>query len=394
MPRSEPHSILPYGRQCITQEDIDAVVQILHSPYLTQGPSVPSFELAVSARVDSRYAVAVNSATSALHIACLALGLAPGDWLWTTPITFVASANCGHYCGAFVDFVDIDPKSGLMCVSALKDKLQEADRIGVLPKVVVPVHLGGSSCDMSEISKLSQYYGFAILEDASHAIGGSYYCQPVGSCLHSSITVFSFHPVKIITTGEGGIATTNDPVLARIMQDLRNHGIVRESNRFLYPPDGPWSYEMQQLGFNYRMTDLQAALGISQLQRLNDIIKERNFLLDRYNELLSDLPFKLLAVPNNVLTAAHLAVVQLPENQQHYHRKVFEGLRKSGIGIQLHYSPVHLQPFYRRLGFSYGDYPVAEAYSKVSFSLPLFPGLTFQDQLRVVDELAIQASIF
>ena len=283
---SEPKPFIPYGRQTISEADIAAVVEVLRSPYLTQGPTVQLFEQAVAAKVGARYGVAVNSATSALHIACLALGLGSGDRLWTSPITFVASANCGRYCGAEVDFVDINPNTGLLSVPALEAKLERADREGTLPKVLVPVHLTGSSCDMAAIGSLAQRYGFAVLEDASHAIGGCYQGEPVGTCRHSAITVFSFHPVKIITTGEGGLATTNDPLLAQPMPELRSHGIVRESERFERPAAGPWVYEQQQLGFNYRITDIQAALGLSQLQRLDAIVAERQRLLEQYRQLL------------------------------------------------------------------------------------------------------------
>ena len=294
---SEPRPFLPYGRQTITEADIAAVVEVLRSPFLTQGPAVPAFEQAVAAKVGARHGVAVNSATSALHIACLALGLGPGDRLWTSPITFVASANCGRYCGADIDFVDIESSTGLMSVAALADKLEQAEREGTLPTVLVPVHLTGSCCDMEAIGSLADRYGFAVLEDASHAIGGRYRGEPVGNCCHSAITVFSFHPVKIITTGEGGLATTNAPLLAQRMAELRSHGIVRESERFERPAAGPWVYEQQQLGFNYRITDIQAALGLSQLQRLDAIVAERNQQLQRYGELLVDLSVRLLRVP-------------------------------------------------------------------------------------------------
>ena len=344
---SVPKPFIPYGRQTISEADIAAVESVLRSPFLTQGPTVPAFEQAVAAKVDARFGVAVNSATSALHIACLALGLGPGDRLWTSPITFVASANCGRYCDATVDFVDIDPATGLMSVAALEQKLQQAEREGTLPKVVVPVHLAGSSCDMAAIGAMAERYGFAVLEDASHAIGGRYQGEPVGNCRHSAITVFSFHPVKIITTGEGGLATTNDPALAQRMEELRSHGIVRDRERFEESAAGPWVYEQQQLGFNYRITDIQAALGLSQLQRLDEIVVERNRQLKRYRELLIDLPVQLLEVPEDVLSSVHLAVIRLQQATAEQHRHIFEGLRSVGIGVQLHYSPVHLQPYYR-----------------------------------------------
>lgn len=381
-------AFLPYGRQTITDVDIDAVVEVLRSPFLTQGPVVPAFERAVAAKVGAAHGVAVNSATSALHIACLALGLGPGDRLWTSPITFVASANCGRYCAATVNFVDIEPSTGLMGVAALEQKLEQAERDGTLPKVVVPVHLAGSSCNMAAIGALARRYGFAVLEDASHAIGGSYRGEPVGNCRHSAITVFSFHPVKIITTGEGGLATTNDPELARRMSELRCHGIVRDPERFERPAPGPWAYEQQMLGFNYRMTDIQAALGMSQLQRLEEVVEERNRLLQRYQELLADLPVQLLEVPGDGLSAVHLAVIRLNHATAAQHRQVFEGLRAADISVQVHYSPVHLQPYYRRLGFGKGQFPEAEAYAGSAISLPLFPGLTEADQQRVVAVLS------
>jgi UDP-4-amino-4,6-dideoxy-N-acetyl-beta-L-altrosamine transaminase len=384
---SEQRPFIPYGRQTITEADIAAVVDVLRSPFLTQGPAVPAFEQAVAAKVGALHGVAVNSATSALHIACLALGLGPSDRLWTSPISFVASANCGRYCCAAVDFVDIEPTTGLMSVVALAAKLEQAERDGTLPKVLVPVHLAGSSCDMATIGSLAERYGFAVLEDASHAIGGRYRGEPVGNCRHSAITVFSFHPVKIITTGEGGLATTIDPLLAQRMAELRSHGIVRDAERFERPAAGPWVYEQQQLGFNYRITDIQAALGLSQLQRLDEIVVERNRQLQRYRELLACLPVQLLKVPEDVLSSVHLAVIRLRQASAEQHLQVFEGLRAVGIGVQLHYSPVHLQPYYRKLGFKEGDFPVAEAYASTAISLPLYPGLQEPDQQRVVDTL-------
>lgn len=379
---------LPYGRQTISEADIAAVINVLRGPFLTQGPAVPMFEKAVAEKVGAAYGVAMNSATSALHIACLALELGPDDWLWTTPITFVASANCARYCGAKVDFVDIDPRTGLMSVKALSKKLESAKNNGKLPKIIVPVHLCGTSCEMESINALAQEYGFVVLEDASHAIGGNYRGHPVGNCKYSSITVFSFHPVKIITTGEGGLATTNNPKLAQKMAELRSHGITKDTNRFEHQPAGPWSYEQQNLGYNYRITDIQAALGLSQLQNLDVIVSERNRQRERYRELLSEMPVKMLSIPENVLSSLHLAVIRLADSQPEKHRLVFEGLRAAGIGVQLHYSPVHLQPYYRRLGFREGDFPEAEAYGTNAMSLPLFPGLQEGDQQRVVRALA------
>ena len=385
---NHPDHTLPYGRQTITEDDITAVVNVLRSPFLTQGPAVPAFEQALAAEVGASHGVAVNSATSALHLACLALGLGPGDRLWTSPITFVASANCGRYCGADIDFVDIDSETGLMSVKALAAKLEVAEREKLLPKVVVPVHLCGTSCDMVAIAALAERYGFYVLEDASHAIGGRYQGKPVGSCSYSSITVFSFHPVKIITTGEGGLATTNNPHLAVRMADLRSHGITKDVDRFECTAPGPWSYEQQDLGFNYRMTDLQAALGLSQLQRLDEIVAERNRQLQIYRELLTMLPVELLAVPDDVLSSLHLAVIRLADPRPQHHRRVFEGLRAAGIGVQVHYTPVHLQPYYRKLGFREGNFPQAEAYASNAISLPLYPGLLQSDQQRVAEALA------
>ena len=380
-------AFLPYGRQTITDEDISAVVDVLRSTYLTQGPVVPAFEQAVAEQVGARHGVAVNSATSALHIACVALGLGPGDRLWTTPITFVASANCGRYCGAEVDFVDIDPRTGLMSVEALERKLLKADRDNCLPKVLVPVHLGGSSCAMEPIADLAQKYGVAVIEDASHAIGGGYQGGAVGNCRHSKITVFSFHPVKIITTGEGGLGTTNDPRLSKRMEDLRSHGITKDQARFEREAPGPWSYEQQELGFNYRMTDVQAALGLSQLGRLKRVVNERQRLFKQYEHLLEDLPLRLLEIPQGVDSAQHLAVVRLADHSAEHHRQVFEGLRMAGIGVQVHYTPVHLQPYYRRLGYKQGDFPEAETYATNAISLPLYPGLRDDDLQRVVNTL-------
>ena len=380
-------AFIPYGRQTITEADVAAVADVLRGPFLTQGPAVPAFEQAVAAKVGALYGVAVNSATSALHIACLALGLGPGDRLWTSPITFVASANCGRYCGADVDFVDVEPSTGLMSVSSLAAKLEQAEREGTLPKVLVPVHLTGSSCDMGAIGSLADRYGFAVVEDASHAIGGRYRGEPVGNCNHSAITVFSFHPVKIITTGEGGLATTNDPMLAQRMMELRSQGIVRESDRFERSPAGPWVYEQQQLGFNYRITDLQAALGLSQLQRLDQIVLERNQQLQRYRDLVACLPVRLLQVPETVLSSVHLCIIRLQNVTAEQHRQVFEGMRAADVGVQLHYSPVHLQPYYRAMGFAEGDCPEAEAYASSAVSLPLFPSLSEEEQDKVVQVL-------
>ena len=382
-----PPPFIPYGRHQLTDDDLRSVENVLRSPFLTQGPVVPEFELSICERVGSNHAVAVNSATSALHIACLALGLQHGDTLWTTPITFVASANCARFCGADVDFVDINPTTGLICIDSLESKLLLAERSNKLPKIVVPVHLAGSSCDMEAIALLAKRYGFSVIEDASHAIGGSYKNKPIGSCSYSSITVFSFHPVKIITSGEGGIATTNDSYLAQRMVDLRSHGIVRDQNRFQLASQGTCVYEQHDLGFNYRLTDIQAALGLSQLSRLDTIVKERNRLLRVYHDLLSHLPLYLLHIPSDVYSSVHLAIVRLINCDPKRHQHIFSDMRSAGIGVQLHYAPVHLQPYYRNLGFSDGQFPEAEKYAQSAISLPLFPQLKHHEQKYVVSVL-------
>lgn len=380
--------MIPYGRQDITQADIDAVVEVLKSDFLTQGPLVPRFEQAVATYTGAEYAVAVNSATSALHLACLALGLGPGDVLWTSPITFVASANCARYCGADVDFVDIDPRTYNLCPQALERKLIEAERAGRLPKIVVPVHLAGQPCDMAAIHALAQRYGFRIVEDASHAIGARYRGEPVGNCRYSDITVFSFHPVKIITTAEGGMALTNDAALAEKMALLRSHGITREPEEMTHEPDGPWYYQQIDLGFNYRMTELQAALGLSQLERLDVYVAQRAKLAQQYDELLAGLPVVTPWQHPDGASAWHLYVVRLQlDGLPLNHRQVFEALREQGIGVNLHYIPVHTQPYYRHLGFGPGDFPIAEAYYAEAISLPLYPTLPESDQMRVVSAL-------
>jgi UDP-4-amino-4,6-dideoxy-N-acetyl-beta-L-altrosamine transaminase len=368
--------MIPYGRQDITQADLDAVLAVLRSDFLTQGPAVPRFEQEVARRVGARHAVAVNSATSALHLACLALGLGPGDWLWTSPITFVASANCGLYCGASVNFVDIDPRTYTMCPQALRRKLEVAEREGRLPKVVVPVHLCGQPCDMAAIHALSQRYGFRIVEDASHAIGGAYKSEAIGSCRFSDITIFSFHPVKIITTGEGGMALTNDAPLAEQMTLLRSHGITRDPSAMTQLPDGPWYYQQVALGFNYRMTDIQAALGVSQLERLGRYVARRHELARRYDEALADLPVTTPWQHPDGYSGLHLYVIRLQLSRLlRSHAETFEALRAAGIGVNLHYIPVHMQPYYQRMGFKIGDFPEAERYYSEAISIPMYPAL-------------------
>ena len=386
--------MIPYGRQDITQADIDAVVGVLKSDFLTQGPMVPRFEQRVAQHVGASHAVAVNSATSALHLACLALGLGTGDWLWTSPVTFVASANCGLYCGAQVDFVDIDPRTYNLCAEALARKLEQAEREGRLPKIVVAVHLCGQPCDMQAIHALSQRYGFKVIEDASHAIGGKYRGEFIGNCSFSDITVFSFHPVKIITTAEGGMALTNDVGLAAKMALLRSHGITRDPAQMTHEADGPWYYQQIDLGFNYRMTELQAALGLSQMERLDPYVASRHELARRYDVLLAGLPITTPWQHPDSYSGLHLYVVRLQLNSVcNGHREIFESLREQGIGVNLHYIPVHTQPYYLRMGFRIGDFPEAERYYAEAISLPMFQTMSQEQQDTVVDALskALQA---
>lgn len=380
--------MIPYGRQTISQSDIDAVSDVLRSDWLTQGPVVPRFEAAVAQRVNAHYAVAVNSATSALHIACLALELGPSDLLWTSPNTFVASANCGRYCGADIDFVDIDPATLNMSVAALSEKLAEARRRGRLPKVVVPVHFAGEPTEQEAIWALAKEYGFRVLEDASHAIGASVQGEPVGSCRWSDITVFSFHPVKIITTAEGGMALTNDATLAQRMAMLRSHGITRDISLMDKQADGAWYYEQQMLGFNYRMTDMQAALGLSQLANLESWLERRHQLADVYDAAFANLPLILPHRSSNARSALHLYVVQVDSERSPVDRKtLFDHLRSADIGVNVHYIPVHTQPDFRRLGFAPGDFPNSEAYYARCLSLPMYASLSDADQRYVIDKI-------
>lgn len=380
--------MIPYGKQDISQEDIEAVVEVLQSDFLTQGPKVPEFEVKVAKHVGAKHALAVNSATSALHIACLALGLGEGDWLWTTPITFVASANCGLYCGAKVDFVDIDPQTYNLCAKKLGGKLEQAKHEGRLPKVLVAVHLCGQPCDMESIHKLSQQYGFRIIEDASHAIGGKYQGEFIGNGRYSDITVFSFHPVKIVTTAEGGMALTNSDELASHMNLLRSHGITRDQNKMTHEPDGPWYYQQVDLGFNYRMTELQAALGVSQMNRLDAFVARRHELAKRYDQLLAELPVVTPWQHPDSYSGLHLYVIRLQlDKLTKSHRQVFESLREHGIGVNLHYIPVHTQPYYQAMGFVAEDFPEAITYYRESISLPMFHGLKDEQQDEVVHVL-------
>ena len=379
---------IPYGKQDINQADIDAVVDVLKSDFLTQGPKVPAFEQAIKDYCNVNYALAVNSATSALHIACLALGLGKGDWLWTTPITFVASANCGLYCGASVDFVDIDPKTYNISVERLAEKLAVAKQENRLPKVVVPVHLTGQICEMDKIRELSKQYGFYVIEDASHAIGGKYKDKPVGNCEYSDITVFSFHPVKIITTAEGGLCTTNNPELAAKMELYRSHGITRNPAQMTKEPDGAWYYQQIDLGYNYRMTELQAALGVSQMARLDEFITARHVLAKRYDELFKDIPVTVPWQHPDSYSGLHLYVIRLKLNKiNKTHKEVFDELRAKNIGVNLHYIPVYSQPHYQQFGFNAEDFPEAEKYYQEAISLPMYSSLTFEQQDIVIAAL-------
>lgn len=381
--------MIPYGRQDITEADIAAIAEVLRSDFLTQGPAVPAFEEAVARHCGAAHAIAVNSATSALHIACLALDVGPGDWVWTSPITFVASANCARYCGAQVDFVDIDPDTYNMSAVELEIKLENAKQTGKLPKVVIPVHLAGQSCDMAAIHGLSRRYGFRIIEDASHAIGGTYRSRPVGSCEFSDITVFSFHPVKIITTAEGGMAVTNSDRLAKRLGRFRSHGITRDSSEMTHASDGPWYYQQIDLGLNYRMTDIQAALGLSQMQRLNRYVSDRHERVAYYNDALKNLPLVLPYQRPDTHSAFHLYIVLLAlEKIKRSHRQVFEALREQGVGVNLHYIPVHRQPYYEQLGFHADAFPAANHYYARAISLPMYATLSKSDQETVVAALA------
>jgi UDP-4-amino-4,6-dideoxy-N-acetyl-beta-L-altrosamine transaminase len=379
---------IPYGRQDVTEADVAAVVGVLTSDYLTQGPAVGRFEAAIAGRVGARHAVASNSATSSLHIACMALGVGPGDLVWTSPVTFVASANCARYCGADVDFVDIDPRTYNMSADRLAEKLAAAEAAGRLPKVVIPVHLAGQPADMAAIAELGRRYGFRIVEDASHAIGGRYAGEPIGNCRHSDVTVFSFHPVKIITTGEGGVAVTNDAALARSMATLNSHGITREPSEMTRESDGPWYYEQRALGLNYRLTDIHAALGLSQLDRLDEYVARRHALASRYDALLADLAVATPWRDPEHYSGFHLYIVRLKPGGAVGHREAFERMRAAGVLVNLHYIPVYRQPDFARFGFDPGSFPESERYYGEAMSLPLYPTMTEEQQSRVVDVLA------
>src|SRR5690554_3709272 len=376
--------MIPYGRQRISAADIDAVVEALQNPLITQGPHVAAFEQAIADYCQAPYGVALSSATAALHVACLALNVGTNDLVWTVPNTFVASANCARYCGAQVDFVDIDPTTGNLCVQALAAKLEHAQQQGKLPKVIIPVHFAGASCDMQAIAALTQPLGIHIIEDASHAIGGRYQALPVGACTYSDFTVFSFHPVKIITTGEGGVLTTRNQVLAERAQELRSHGITRDPARMENKTPEPWYYEQQELGFNYRMTDIQAALGLSQLSNLEAFVRTRNELAATYRAAFGQTNVAFLNVPEHVYSSYHLFVIQVPAAQR---LQAFNALRAAGIGVHVHYIPVHWQPDYERLGFQPGQFPQAEHYYSQAITLPLYVDLTAKEQAYIIDQL-------
>ena len=380
--------MIPYGRQDVDEADVRAVVEVLRSDFLTQGPVVPRFEAAMTTYCGAGHAVATNSATSALHVACLALGVGLGDRVWTSAVTFLASANCARYCGADVDFIDIDPQTCNMSVDDLARRLEQAEQAGKLPKVVIPVHLGGQSCDMAAIHALSQRYGFHIVEDASHAIGGRYRGEPVGSCRYSDVVVFSFHPVKIITTAEGGMALTNHAALARRMRLFASHGMTRDVGEMTKASDGPWYYQQIELGYNYRLTELQAALGLSQMQRLDEFVARRHAIARRYDELLAQMPVTPVVQHPDCYSGLHLYVIRLQlERLRRSHREVFELLRAAGIGVNLHYIPVYLQPYYQRLGFRAGHCPNAENYYSRAISIPMYAQLDAAKQDAVVAAL-------
>lgn len=374
-----------YGHQHITEKDIQAVERVLHSDWLTQGPAIEAFEKKVANYCGAKYAVAVTNATSALHIACKAAGLGEGDVLWTSPITFTASANCGRYCGADVDFVDIDDKTYNMSVAELRHKLEAAIK---KPKVVIPVHLAGQSCDMVAIKALADEYGFKIIEDASHATGADYKNTKVGSCCYSDMTVFSFHPVKIVTTGEGGIVLTNNKELYEKLKLYRSHGITRDSDLMTQEADGPWYYQQIELGFNYRMTDMQAALGCSQMDSLDEFVARRRYLVKRYNEKLKNLPLRTPYQDEATNPSWHIYIIRVDFTKVKLSKKeIFARMRYRGIVLNLHYIPVHTQPYYQKLGFQKGDFPVSEKYYEEAITLPLYYDLTDEQQDEVIEAL-------
>lgn len=381
------NKVIPYGKQNISQDDINAVIDVLKSDWLTQGPAVPAFESAIAEYCGADYGCATNSATSALHVACLALGVGKGDIVWTSPISFVASSNCALYCGAKIDFVDIDLETGNMSIGALKDKLTIAKQNKRLPKVVIPVHLAGQSCNMAAINELAKEYGFKVLEDASHAIGAKYKNKPVGNCDYSDITVFSFHPVKIITSAEGGMAVTNCEELNKKMKRLRSHGITNNPDEMTEPSHGPWYYQQIELGFNYRMTDMQAALGLSQLKQLDNFVRVRNNIAKTYNFAFENSAIAHLSQSGDCYSSYHLYVVRLTQCDIAKHKSVITNMREQGVIAHLHYIPIHLQPYYQSLGFSEGDFPNAETYYKQAVTIPVHPTMTAQEQQFIINTL-------
>ena len=383
--------IIPYGKQSISEKDIDAVISVLKSDFITQGPVVPQFEKALADYCGAKHAFAVCNATSALHLACRCLGVGPGDRVWTSPNTFVASANCVLYCGATIDFIDIDPKTYNISIESLQEKLEISAKKNELPKVIIPVHFSGQSCDMEQIKLLSNQYGFSIIEDASHAIGGSYLDEKIGSCRYSDITIFSFHPVKIITTGEGGMLLTNNPEIAEKIYLLRNHGITRKKKDLTKVIAGEWYYEQIELGFNYRMTDMQAALGLSQLKKLDDFVNKRRKLAEIYMKELKSLPLQLPWQSRKSKSSWHLFVVCLhTEKMEKTKSKIFSELRENGIGVNVHYIPVHTQPYYQRLGFKWGDFPSSEVYYERAITIPLFPEMN-ESHIKYIKTVLKQA---
>ena len=380
--------VIPYARQSISKQDIDAVTEVLQSDYLTQGPVVPAFEEAVANLVGAKYAIAGNSATSMLHVACLALGVTDGDLVWTSPISFVASANCALYCGAEIDFVDVDSETVNMSPTALATKLEKAHKSNKLPKVIIPVHMGGQSCDMKSIGLLAKQYGIKVIEDASHAIGGSYDSRSIGNCAHSDITIFSFHPVKIITSGEGGMATTQDKSLAHKLRMLRSHGITRNEIEFEFANDGPWYYEQQELGLNYRLTDIAAALGLSQLQRIDVFINQRNRIAARYDDAFASTQVAIPHINSDCISAFHLYIARYDFEKSDVTRiQLFQDMKDSGVLLNLHYIPIYRQPYYSKMGFDPKMFPNTERYYKQAFSVPMYADLTEADQNMVISSL-------
>lgn len=378
---------IPYGRQSISEEDIKVVEQVLRSDWLTQGPFIDQFESAVANYCGAKHAVAVSNGTVALHLACIALDVGSGDSVWTSPNTFVASANCALYCGAEIDFVDICPETYNMSADALSEKLIAAEKNGKLPKVVIPVHFAGQSCEMRRIKQLSEKYGFKIIEDASHAIGGSYNDKKIGSCFYSDITVFSFHPVKVITTGEGGMCVTNNSEIAKKLALFRTHGITRDAERMSKESEGAWYYEQLELGYNYRITDLQCALGLSQLSRLDDFVNQRNLIAEKYNHALKKLPLKSPIVLKENRCAFHLYVIQVLEESGKTRRDVFDFFKKNKIGVNVHYIPVHTQPYYQKIGFKSSDFPNTQKYYSRAISIPIYSGLLINEQDYVIEKI-------